>query len=200
MENVVHHAASVADFQTAGLDAADRGRADDGHALGGGQLVQLAGHVLGDALGDDGDGAELRVVHRLDGALVRRTERGKVHHDVGGRVLLHGVVHRLVDRDEDLAVAPVELLLVIARERVDHGDHRRLFAAADEVEVEHGLNRARLHAPHDRLRFRREKWLQMSQTGAGSVDRGTAGVRLVRPVSNARVGGNSPTSGHLSKQ
>ena len=123
VEDVVHHAASVADFQATRFDTADCSRTDDGHVFLRCQLVEFACRVFGNALGDDGDGADLRVVHGFHGALVSRPQRSKIDHDVSCWVFLHGVVHRLVDGNEDFAVAPVEFLLVVASERVDHGGH-----------------------------------------------------------------------------
>jgi hypothetical protein len=72
---------------------------------------------------------DLRIVHGLDARVVCRSERGKVDHDVGVRVLLHGVLHVLVDGHENLLVAPVKVLLgVAANHRVDHARHAGLLA------------------------------------------------------------------------
>ena len=169
MEHVIHHAARVANFQTAGFDSAHSGRPDDGDVLLASKFVQFARHVLRNALCDDGDGADLFVVHGFERALVSGAQRGEVDEYVGRAVLLHGVVHALVDGDEDLLVAPVEFLLVVARERVDHCHDGRLLAAAHEIEIQHGLHGSRLHAPDYRLGRRREQWLAVSLVDTGAV-------------------------------
>lgn len=94
-------------------------------------------------------------------------------------MLLHGVAHVLVHRQEDLFMAPVELLLVVSagkntwssirtwwsssgigrekngwrhlREGVDHGGDGRLLSGANVVKVHHALHGPGLHAPHDGL-------------------------------------------------
>ena len=55
VEDVVHHAARVADLKAARLDAADRGRPDDVDLLLLGDVDEVPRHVLGDPLSDDGD-------------------------------------------------------------------------------------------------------------------------------------------------
>lgn len=55
----------------------------------------------------------LWVLHGLHGAVEGRAQGSKADQDVHLGVLLHGVGHVLVDRQQDLFVAPVELLLVI---------------------------------------------------------------------------------------
>ena len=55
----------------------------------------------------------LGVLHGLHGALESRPQGGKADEHVHLGMLLHGVGHVLVDRDQDLLVAPVELLLVV---------------------------------------------------------------------------------------
>ena len=55
VEDVVHHAARVADLEAARLDAADRGRPDDVDLLLLGDVDEVPRHVLGDPLRDDGD-------------------------------------------------------------------------------------------------------------------------------------------------
>lgn len=102
MQDVVHHAARVADLEAAGLDSADRGRPDYRHV----SLVrlqdELARHVLRDALGYDGDRLDLGKLERLDGAVVGRAQRGERYHHVGVRVLRHRVLHVLEGRYEYL--------------------------------------------------------------------------------------------------
>lgn len=187
MEDVVHHATRVADLETAGFDAAYRGRTDDEHLLLVGLFVELARHVLGNALGDDGNGADLGVLQRLERRVVSRTQRSKVNHDVGRRVLAHGVGHALVHGDEDLAVAPVELLLVIPGERIYHGNHRRLFAPAYKVKVEHRLDGARLQAPHDSLRVRCEERSRRGAHSFAALLQRAPSIRLVRRLHFDRV-------------
>ena len=61
-----------------------------------------------------GGRGHLWVLHGFHGAVERGPQRGEADEDVHVRVLLHGVVHALVDWHQDLLVAPVELLLVVA--------------------------------------------------------------------------------------
>jgi hypothetical protein len=42
-------------------------------------------------------------------------------------------------------VAPVELLLVISSERIDHGDNRRLGSSTDKIKVQHALKKIISH-------------------------------------------------------
>jgi hypothetical protein len=56
MQNVVHHSSRVSDSEASGLDPADGGGADDVDLLLVCNLDKVAGHVFGDALGDDGNG------------------------------------------------------------------------------------------------------------------------------------------------
>ena len=100
---------------------------------------------FGDALSDDGNGVNLEVIgkkwlsseafvnivsfqmvknciylwvlHGLHGAVKGGTQRRKADEHVHIWVLLHGVTHVLVHRDEDLFMAPVELLLVVSTGR-----------------------------------------------------------------------------------
>ena len=101
----------------------------------------------------------LRVIHRLDSGLVSRTQRSKADENVSILVLGHGVTHVLVHREENLVVSPVELLLVIAGEWVDHGSNAWLRPRAHEIEVQHALNSSVLHPPNDGLCFAREQIL-----------------------------------------
>lgn len=59
----------------------------------------------------------LRVLHGLHGAIEGRAQRCKADEHVHVGVLLHGVAHVLIHGEEDLFVAPVELLLVVSAER-----------------------------------------------------------------------------------
>lgn len=43
--------------------------------------------------------------------------------------------------DENFLVAPVELLLVVTSERIDHSCHRRLAAPANKVKIQHALQK-----------------------------------------------------------
>ena len=54
------------------------------------------------------------MLHGFHGAVEGGPQRGEADEDVHIRVLLHGVVHALVDGHQDLLVAPVELLLVVS--------------------------------------------------------------------------------------
>ena len=66
-----------------------------------GFLVDFPGEILRDALGDDGDGADLRKVHGLDGGFVGGAQRGEIDQDVRLGMLLHAVGHVLVDGDQN---------------------------------------------------------------------------------------------------
>lgn len=55
----------------------------------------------------------LCVVHRLNGAIIGRAQRGEVDEHIHLRVLPHGICHILEDGDQDLLVTPVKLLLVV---------------------------------------------------------------------------------------
>ena len=65
VENVVHHAARVADLEAARLDASDRGRPDDVDLLLLGDVDDLPRHVLRDPLGDDGDRPEAKFNRKI---------------------------------------------------------------------------------------------------------------------------------------
>lgn len=55
----------------------------------------------------------LWVLHGLHGAIKSWTQWGKVDEHVHIWVLLHGIAHVFVHRDENLFMAPVELLFVV---------------------------------------------------------------------------------------
>lgn len=55
----------------------------------------------------------LCITHGLNGTVIGRAERGEVDQHVYLWVFLHGISHILEDRDQDLLVTPVKLLLVI---------------------------------------------------------------------------------------
>jgi len=61
--------------------------------------------------------SHLWVLQGLHGAVVGWTQRGEADHHVHIGVLLHGVTHVLIHRDEDLFMAPVVLLLVVSTEK-----------------------------------------------------------------------------------
>eukprot|EP00123_Amoebidium_parasiticum_P009668 comp19635_c0_seq1/m.23182 comp19635_c0_seq1/g.23182 ORF comp19635_c0_seq1/g.23182 comp19635_c0_seq1/m.23182 type:complete len:487 (+) comp19635_c0_seq1:1309-2769(+) len=145
-DDVVHHAASVADAEAAGLDATHCGRPDDDDVLLLGHLDDLAGAVLRDTLGNDGNHLDLGELHGLNGGVVGRAEGGKVDHHIDLGILLQGRADVGVDGDQHLLGAPVELLHVEAPERVDHGGHRGCLAAAQVVKVQHALHGTSLHA------------------------------------------------------
>lgn len=136
-------------------------------------LVRL--HMKNLADGADTANFYLWVLHGLHRAVKGRTQRRKTDEHVHVGVLLHGFTHVFIDRDEDLFMAPVELLLVVSAERrnekkraltsplpfdemykvseglregVNHGRNRRLLSGADVVKVQHALHRSRLHPPN----------------------------------------------------
>lgn len=59
-------------------------------------------------------GFYLWVLHGLQGAVKGRTQRGEVDEHVHIWVLLHGVLHVLIHGDEDLFMAPIELLFMVS--------------------------------------------------------------------------------------
>jgi hypothetical protein len=112
--DVVHHATSVTDLVSTGLDTTDRGRADDGDALLLGNVEDLTCTPLGDTLGDDGNGLDLGELHELHCGLENGTGRREVDNGVDVGVLCHGVGGGLVDREKGLSGAPVPVDLSIA--------------------------------------------------------------------------------------
>lgn len=178
-EDVVDHAARVADAEAAGLDAANRRRANDDDLLLLGGVEDLARVALRDALGNEGDGLDLRELERLERRLVDRARRRKVDDDVGVGALGDGLLHRLEHGEERLLGAPVELLDVVPAEGVDHGGDRRDLATARKVKVEHALDRTRLETVDDRARV----------LVKGAVPRAALGrVNLVLEVDNVVLG------------
>lgn len=63
----------------------------------------------------------LCVIHGLNGTVVGGAERGKVDQHIYLWVFLHGIGHVLEDRDQDLLVTPVKLLLVVSAARKAEG-------------------------------------------------------------------------------
>ena len=106
-DNIVHHATRVADLVRTGLDATDRRRPDDGDALLLRDVKDLACTPLRHALGDDGDGLDLGVLHQLHGGLVDGAGGGEVDDGVDVAVLGHGLCGVLVDGEEGLRCTPV---------------------------------------------------------------------------------------------
>lgn len=165
----------VSDFETSRLDAANSSRPDDGNLLLVRQLDELPGLVLRNTFGNDRNRPDLLEVHGLHGALVGGPQRSKVHQNVRIWVLVHAVIHLLVNCPKEnasltihyqkkikklytgyqnLFVAPVVFLFMVASERINNGDNTRLASSAHEVEVQHALNGPSLHSPDDGLGFR----------------------------------------------
>mmetsp|Transcript_71915 Transcript_71915/g.155306 ORF Transcript_71915/g.155306 Transcript_71915/m.155306 type:complete len:858 (-) Transcript_71915:25-2598(-) len=191
-DDVVQHAASVADAEAAGLDAADGGRADEANLLVLGRLDDGLGLLLRHALSDDRHGLDVGIHHGIEGRLVDRAEGGEVDEDGGLRVLRAGLLRRGVDRHENLLSAPVELHVVVAREGEDHGLHRGLLALAHVVEVEHALHGAVLHAVDDgrRLLGRSDEGVHAGRRRRGRGLRGLDLDHLTdgRAASGAQIG------------
>lgn len=59
----------------------------------------------------------LWVLHGLHSAVKGWAQWSKADQDIHLRVLLHGVCHVLIDRQQDLLVAPIKFLLVIPAEK-----------------------------------------------------------------------------------
>jgi hypothetical protein len=105
--DVVHHATSVTDLVSTGLDATNGGGANDGDTLLLGNVEDLTCTPLRDTLSDDGDRLDLGELHELHCGLENGTGRSKVDDSVDVGVLCHGVGSGLVDREEGLSGAPV---------------------------------------------------------------------------------------------
>ena len=105
---------------------------------------------LGNTLGDEGDGLDLREPQDVQGRSVDRSAGRKVDDDVGVLVLLDGLFDRGVDGQEGLLGTPVELLNVVSSEGVDHGSDRGGLSATREVKVEHSLDSTGLETKDER--------------------------------------------------
>lgn len=55
----------------------------------------------------------LCITHGLNGTVIGGAERSEVDQHINLWVFLHGISHVLEDRDQDLFVTPVKLLLVV---------------------------------------------------------------------------------------
>ena len=88
----------------------------------------------------------MRALHQLHGRAVDGTGRGKVDDGVDIGVFSHGLGDILVDRKEGLAGAPVHLTDELTAKGVDNTGDRGSGSLADEIEVEHALDSAGLHA------------------------------------------------------
>ena len=160
-DDVVHHAAGVADLERTGLDAADGGRADDGDtpllrdvqdlasalkpsaaSFGFFQFEVLKAYPFRHTFGDDCNRPDLRVLHELHCGLVDGSRGGEVDDGVDVAVLGDGLLHRLVNGQESLAGAPVHLAHELAAEGVDDARDRGRLTLADKVKVEHALDRS----------------------------------------------------------
>jgi len=108
--------------------------------------VGLKAYPFRNALGDDGDTLDLGELHELHGGAVDGAGRGEVDDGVDLGVLLHGLLDRLVNGKEGLGGSPVHFADKLAAKGVDDAGDGGGLALADEVEVEHALDSARLHA------------------------------------------------------
>lgn len=105
---------------------------------------------LGNTLGDDTDGLDLRVGKNVEGGSVDGSGRREVDDDIDIGVLLDGLTDRSVDREQSLLGAPVELLDVVTAEGVDHRSDRRGLSTGRKVKVEHTLDGSRLETEDKR--------------------------------------------------
>ena len=103
---------------------------------------------LGNALGYHAHGADVRVVQRFHAGVEGAPEGGEVDHHVGLGVLERGRGQGPVDGQQDLALAEKHLVHPVAA-RVHYGRHRRDFAPAGVVEVQHALDGVGLVAVND---------------------------------------------------
>mmetsp|Transcript_60820 Transcript_60820/g.98467 ORF Transcript_60820/g.98467 Transcript_60820/m.98467 type:complete len:506 (-) Transcript_60820:816-2333(-) len=148
-DDVVQHAAGVANTQATWLDASHGGGTNESHAICLSDPDDVLGLLLWNALSNDGHGLHVWVVHGLHGSLVHGAEGSKVHEDRDVGVLLNSLLGGSVDRHQNLVGAPVELHVVVAGEGEDHGFHGRLLALAHEVKVQHALDRPVLQTIDD---------------------------------------------------
>jgi hypothetical protein len=152
--DVVHHTAGVSDLEGAGLDATDGGGTDDGDALLGGNVQDLASTSLRDTLRDDGNGPDLGFVHQFQSAAIDGTRTGKIDdletesavrkarafprrwhsydktHGVNFRVLVASFVDLLINREESLGGSPVHFGHELTAEGVNDPGHGRGLALA----------------------------------------------------------------------
>ena len=152
VDDVIRWPAGIADFERARRQPADRRRADDDLA----QFARLCRHdtrlAFRHALGDDGDGANIRQRQRLHGRGKRRTEAGEVDHDISLRVRGSSLGERGVDGDHHLAAAEERAMEAGFSRRVDDGGDGRRRSAAEMIEVQHTLDSSRLHPKDDGCR------------------------------------------------
>lgn len=93
-----------------------------------------------DTFSNNGNGLDLRKLHKLHGGAIDGTGGRKVDHSVDIAVLGHGLLNVLVDWEQGLAGSPVHLAHELASECVDDTSNRGGFSLADEVEIQHALD------------------------------------------------------------
>lgn len=76
----------------------------------------------------------LCIIHGLNGTVVGGAERGKVDQHIYLWVFLHGIGHVLEDRDQDLFVTPVKLLLMVSAARKAEGSGQPVRVGEGEAE------------------------------------------------------------------
>lgn len=101
-DDVVQHAARVADAEAAGCDAAHRRRADDGHTLLTRRLDQQPRLLLWHTLRNDGDDADRWLCQRLQRGRVDGAEGCEIDEDGRVGMLARGLVQRRVHGHHDL--------------------------------------------------------------------------------------------------
>jgi len=129
VQDVVQHTAGVANLEAAGLNTSHGSGSNDGDSLFVRLEDQLAGHVLRNALGDNGHCPDLGEFEHLERRLVSAAHGSEVDHNIDILVLVDGIGHFLVHGDEDFLVTPIVLLLVIPGEGIYHCHHRRFIAS-----------------------------------------------------------------------
>lgn len=97
-------------------------------------------YSLWNALSNDGNGSDLRVLHQLHCGLVDGSRGSKVDDGVDILVLLHCLLNGLVNWEESLAGSPVHLGDELATESVDDTGDGWGCTLADEVEIQHSLD------------------------------------------------------------
>jgi hypothetical protein len=69
-------------------------------------------------------------------------------------VVSHCISHILVDRDQNLFVAPVKVLLGISTHHgIDHSGHAGLTSSANVIKIHHALNKQQYYDKNEGCRI-----------------------------------------------
>lgn len=103
-------------------------------------------HPLRNTLRNNSNTLDLRHLQQLHSTAIDTPRTSEVDNGIDIRVLRHSLAHILVDGQQRLLGAPVHLTDELAAEGVDDARDGGHGSLADEVEVEHALDGAGLHA------------------------------------------------------